>query len=37
MYNPFGLPLVAMEFGSASVILIGCLMASVAGSKAKLD
>lgn len=37
MYNPFGLPVVATEFESPRVTLIGCLMLSVAGSNAKPD
>lgn len=36
-YIPFGLPVVAMELESPTVMLIGWLMPSVAGSKAKID
>lgn len=36
-YIPFGLPVVAMELESPTVMLIGWLMPSVAGSNAKID
>lgn len=36
-YIPFGLPVVAMEFESPTVMPIGWLVPSVAGSNAKPD